>query len=64
MRITTKEAAKILGCSEEAVRLMIQFGKIPGACAYYHGKGQRMTYYITAYQCEAVKKGCLVDEMV
>lgn len=45
MRITIREASKIMQCSEQALRMMIQLGKIPGACSY--GEGKRVAYYIT-----------------
>lgn len=45
MRITIRKASQIMQCSEQALRMMIQLGKIPGACSY--GEGKRVAYYIT-----------------
>ena len=55
MRITIKEASKIMQCSEQALRMMIQLGKIPGACSY--GEGKRVAYYITKEAVRNFMKG-------
>ena len=55
MRITIHEAAKIMQCSEQALRMMIQLGRIPGACTY--GQGKRIAYYITEEAVRNFMKG-------
>lgn len=54
-RITTKEAARMLGVGEQACRMMIQLEKIPGAFCY--GKLPRRTYFITDEQVRNLMKG-------
>lgn len=48
MRITVHEAAEMLQCSDQMVRMLVQLGKIPGAVCY--GPKCRRTYYITEEQ--------------
>ena len=54
-KITMSEASKILQISEQAVRVMIQKNKIPGAICY--GPEHRRTYYITDVQLENFMRG-------
>ena len=56
IRITTLEAAKRMQVGEQAIRMMIQLGKIPGAFCYAT-KNTRRTYYITDVQVEDAMKG-------
>ena len=53
--LTIKEAAKLLNVGVQAVRIMIQQNKIPGACCY--GSDNHRTYYITDAQIERFMKG-------
>lgn len=54
-RITTKEAAQMLNVGEQAVRMMIQLGKIPGAICY--GSKSHRTYILTDEQITNLMKG-------
>jgi len=54
-RITTKEAAQMLNVGEQAVRMMIQLGKIPGAFCY--GSKNHRTYILTDEQIKKIMKG-------
>jgi hypothetical protein len=54
-RITTKEAAQMLGISEQGLRMMVQLEKIPGAVCW--GPKHRRTYYITDEQITKFMKG-------
>lgn len=54
-RITTKQAAQMLDVSEQAIRMMIQLEKIPGAICY--GPKCRRTYIITDEQVKNLMKG-------
>lgn len=54
-RITTKEAARMLGVSEQGVRMMIQLGRIPGASC--GGTKDRRSYFITDAQIKNLMKG-------
>lgn len=54
-RITTKEAAQMLNVGEQAVRMMIQLDKIPGAICY--GPKTHRTYILTDEQITNLMKG-------
>lgn len=54
-RITTKEAARMMNVGEQAVRMMVQLGKIPGAICY--GSKSHRTYIITDVQVKKIMKG-------
>lgn len=54
-RITPKEAAQMMQCGEQQVRMMVQLGKIPGAFCY--GPKERRTYIITDEQIKKLMKG-------
>ena len=54
-RITTKEAAKMMQISEQACRMMIQLGRIPGASC--GGTKARRSYFITDEQVAKLMKG-------
>lgn len=54
-RITIKEAARMMNVSEQAVRMMVQLEKIPGAVCY--GPKCRRTYFITDTHIENLMKG-------
>lgn len=54
-RITTKQAAQMMGVSEQACRMMVQLDKIPGAICY--GPKHRRTYFITDEQVKNLMKG-------
>lgn len=54
-RITTKEAARMLNVGEQAIRMMVQLDKIPGAICY--GSKARRTYIITDEQITNLMKG-------
>lgn len=54
-RITTKQAAQMLNVGEQAIRMMIQLGKIPGAICY--GPKAHRTYIITDEQVINLMKG-------
>lgn len=54
-RITTKEAAQMMQISEQAVRMMIQFGRIPGASC--GGSRARRSYFVTDEQIANLMKG-------
>ena len=59
-RITPKEAAQMMQCGEQQVRMMVQLGKIPGA--FCTGKNPRRTYYIYREQIENLTKGARDEE--
>ena len=54
-RITTKEAARMLNVGEQAIRMMIQLDKIPGAICY--GPKNHRTYILTDEQITNLMKG-------
>lgn len=54
-RITPKEAARMMQCGEQQVRMMVQLGKIPGA--FCTGPKYRRTYYIYDEQIKKLKEG-------
>lgn len=54
-RITTKEAARMMCVGEQAIRMMIQLGKIPGAICY--GPKWHRTYILTDEQIKNLMKG-------
>lgn len=54
-KITTKQAAQMMGVSEQAVRIMVQLNRIPGATCY--GPKHRRTYFITSEQVTNLMKG-------
>lgn len=54
-RITPKEAARMMQCGTQQIRMMVQLGKIPGA--FCTGPKYRRTYYIYDEQIEKLKKG-------
>ena len=54
-RISTKEAARMMGIGEQAVRMLCQLGKIPGAICY--GPKHHRTYIITDEQIKKIMKG-------
>ena len=54
-RITTKEAARMMQISEQAVRMMIRIGRIPGASC--GGTKARRSYFITYEQVANLMKG-------
>jgi excisionase family DNA binding protein len=54
-KITTKEAARMMQISEQAVRMMIRIGRIPGASC--GGTKLRRSYYITDEQVANLMKG-------
>lgn len=54
-RITPKEAARLMQCGEQQVRMMCQLGKIPGA--FCTGSKSRRTYYIYEEQIKSLVKG-------
>ena len=54
-RITTKEAAQMLNVGEQAVRMMIQLEKIPGAFCY--GPKSHRTYILTDEQVINLMRG-------
>lgn len=54
-RITPEEAARMMQCGTQQIRMMVQLGKIPGA--FCTGKKPRRTYYIYDEQIEKLKKG-------
>jgi excisionase family DNA binding protein len=57
-RITTKQAAQMMQISEQAVRMMIQLGRIPGASC--GGTKARRSYFITDEQVKNLMKGARV----
>lgn len=59
-RITTKEAAQMLNVGEQAIRMMIQLNKIPGAICY--GPKTHRTYILTDEQIKNLMKGDSRDE--
>jgi len=54
-RITIKEAANMMDCGEQQIRVLVQLGKIPGA--FCTGPKCRRTYYIYDTQIENLQKG-------
>ena len=54
-RITPKEAAHMMHCGEQQVRVLVQNGKIPGA--FCEGNLPRRTYYIYDTQVRNLMKG-------
>ena len=54
-RITIIEAAKMMNCGTQQIRMMVQLGKIPGA--FCTGKNPRRTYYIYDEQIKNLMKG-------
>ena len=54
-RITPKEAARMMQCGEQQIRIMVQLKKIPGA--FCTGERPRRTYYIYRSQIENLMKG-------
>ena len=54
-RITTKKAAQMMNVGEQAIRMMIQLGKIPGAICY--GPKSHRTYILTDEQIKNLMKG-------
>ena len=54
-RVTIKEAARLMQLPEQAVRVLIQLGRISGAT--YYGTGKRRTYYITDEQIYNMTRG-------
>ena len=54
-RITPKEAAQMMECGEQQIRMMVRLGKIPGA--FCTGDDPRRTYYIYDEQIKNLKKG-------
>lgn len=54
-RITTKEAAQMMQVSEQAIRMKIQLGQIPGALM--GGTKGRRSYWITDEQVKNLMKG-------
>jgi hypothetical protein len=54
-RISIREAARMMQISEQAVRMLCQLGKIPGAICY--GPNHRRTYIITDEQIKKIMKG-------
>ena len=53
--LTIKEASQMMEKPEQAVRMLIQLDKIPGA--FYTGPKYRRTYFITDEQVENLMKG-------
>jgi hypothetical protein len=56
-RISTKEAARMMGVAEQFVRVSIFAGKIPGAYKVEGRNGKRGQYYITDEQVKNLMKG-------
>lgn len=54
-KITIKQAAQMMEISEQAVRMMIQFEKIPGATCY--GPKHRRTYFVTDAMIQRFMEG-------
>ena len=54
-KITIQQAAQMMEVSEQAVRMMVQLEKIPGAVCY--GPKHRRTYYITDEHIKNFMKG-------
>jgi excisionase family DNA binding protein len=54
-KISTEEAAQMMGVAVQGVRMMIQLEKIPGAFCY--GPKHRRTYYITDEQVKKLMEG-------
>ncbi len=56
MRLRIEQAAEYLETTQQGVRMLIQNGRIPGACVIDDTKRKR-TYYITSEQIERFKRG-------
>ncbi|MBQ1293170.1 MAG: hypothetical protein IIY21_03985 [Clostridiales bacterium] len=54
-RITTKQAARMLNVGEQAIRMMIQLDKIPGAICY--GSKAHRVYIVTEEQITKLMEG-------
>ena len=54
-RIAPEEAARMMQCGTQQIRMMVQLGKIPGA--FCTGKKPRRTYYIYDEQIKNLMKG-------
>lgn len=54
-RITVEQAARMMDCGTQQIRIMVQLDKIPGAFCY--GPKCRRTYYITDEQITNLMKG-------
>lgn len=54
-RITPKQAAQMMKCGEQQIRMLVQLGKIPGA--FCTGSKERRTYYIYDEQITNLMKG-------
>lgn len=54
-RISIREAARMLNVGEQAVRMMVQLDKIPGAICY--GSKNHRTYILTDEQIKNLMKG-------
>ena len=54
-KLSIKEAAQLMQTSEQAVRMMIQLGRIAGATCY--GSKKHRTYYITDEQIFNMTQG-------
>lgn len=54
-KITINEAAQMMQCSSQQVRMMIQLDKIPGATCY--GPKHRRTYYVTDVMIQKFMEG-------
>jgi len=59
-RITTKQASIMMGVSEQAVRVMIQNGRIPGASC--GGSKTRHSYFITDAQIKTLMEGGIAND--
>ena len=59
-RISVREAARMMECGEQQIRMMIQLGKIPGAFSY--GSKPRRTYFITDEQIKNLKRGGIAQD--
>ena len=58
-KITTKEAARMMDVGEQAIRMMIQLGKIPGAICY--GSKNHRTYILYDEQIKNLMKGAQAE---
>lgn len=56
MRLTIEQAAERWEITKQGARMLIQHGRIPGACVVNDSE-QRRTYYITEEQIDRFKKG-------
>lgn len=59
-RISVREAARMMECGTQQIRMMIQLGKIPGAFSY--GSKPRRTYFITDEQIKNLKRGGIAQD--